>query len=342
MMDTYKCSSPGKVILAGEHAVVHGYPAIASAINMRMAMQLHMLDEPSYEIKLPDIGVSVHSGSLDSFLLSVLDAFPLFNGVYDLLNEESRESAAARDRDPEKHGFSIVARSGIPVSAGLGSSASTCICLLKSLSTWLGLDIETERLLDLGKTAEKTFHSNPSGIDTAAAVQGGMFLFEGGKIVERIAGPIDLDGDIIIVDTGIQRNTGRMVDLVKRLMARDSNFVQERFDVIGDVVREEWVLLQSRKVDILALGNLFSRNQHELEMLNVSVPTIKDVIDIGTRNGATGGKLTGAGGGGCVILASPSKKTKKIIGALHHWKFRAFKTEFTSKGLECQLIEGDI
>lgn len=340
-MIEYICSSPGKAILVGEHAVVHGYPAIASAINMRMEMRMQVLDKLIFELNLPDIGVSVRSGNLDSFLLNVLDAFPLFNSVHDLLLEEICKTSLTRDYRSENYGFSITARSGIPVSAGLGSSASTCTCLVELLSKWFSLDLDTERMLELSRAAEKTFHSNPSGIDTAAAVQGGIFLFEKGKIAEQISGPIDLDGDIIIVDTSIQRNTGRMVDMVKRLMERDLSFVQERFDVIGDVVCETWALLKSGKVEIVALGNLFSRNQTELEMLNVSVPTIKDVIDIGTMNGATGGKLTGAGGGGCVILASPSKRTKKILGALHHRDFHAFKTEFTSKGLECQLVEGD-
>ena len=331
-MTGYTCSSPGKVILAGEHAVVHGHPAIVGAINMRMEMHLRVLENPVYEINLPDIPVQVKASTLDSLILQATDVFPVFNVVYDLLTGNA--TGAAIDR-----GFLIEARSTIPVSAGLGSSASTCTCLVSVMSRWLGLDLNEDKLLEISRAAEKTYHSNPSGIDTAAAVHGGLFLFASGAIEERITSPVNMDGDIIIVDTGIQRNTGKMVELVKSLMARDPDFVEKRFEAINDVVQETWTLFKSGTPDITSLGSLFSRNQRELEMLNVSVPTIKDIIDIGTRFGATGGKLTGAGGGGCVILASPLNKTQKLMNKLHHYNFNAFKTEFTSTGLECKMME---
>nr|MDO8115267.1 mevalonate kinase [Candidatus Sigynarchaeota archaeon] len=339
-MRTITCTAPGKVILAGEHAVVHGFPAIASAIKMRMEMTMQVLDKPVFELNLGDVGIALRAGTMDELLSKAAVEFPLFKAIYDSVLAEATDGHLKQDRMRNDQGFSITARSTIPVSAGLGSSAGTCVCFIKILSLWLSIPLKEEQLLGLSKNAETLFHSTPSGIDTAAAINGGIFLFEKGKILEQIRNPIELDGDLIIVDTAVQRNTGKMVDSVKALLARDPELVNGRFKAIDAIVRETWTLLKKQKVKVHDLGNLFLRNQRELEAIGVSIPLIHDIIDTGTTHGATGGKLTGAGGGGCVILTCPSRKTRTVMDALARKGLKAFKTEFSSDGLVASSKEG--
>jgi mevalonate kinase len=327
-MTQITCSAPGKVILAGEHAVVHGYPAIASAVTLRMSMTLDMLDEPKFELHLDDIGMAFRATSINSLALESAAKYPLFKAVLDTLQADGKGK-------PRSQGFTLAVKSAIPVSAGLGSSAATCACFLDILAAWFGLEMDKERLLASSRAAEKLYHSNPSGIDTAASINGGMFLFQKGQIVERIECNALPDGDLVIVDTGVQRNTGKMVDAVKEALSNDKGCIEGCFEKIAAIVDETWSLVKSGRLTTRDLGALFSRNQRELQTIGVSNPGIEDIIKAGTKNGATGGKLTGAGGGGCVILACPKIKAERVINALKKGGFNAFKADFSSEGIKC-------
>jgi mevalonate kinase len=332
-MTRITCSAPGKVILAGEHAVVHGYPAIASAVTLRMSMTLDMLEEPRFELHLDDIVMTFRASSLNGLALESATNYPLFKAVLDTLQAEGKGK-------PRSQGFTLAVKSAIPVSAGLGSSAATCACFVKTLASWLGLELSNDKLLFWSRAAEKLYHSNPSGIDTAAAINGGMFLFQKGQIVERIECDVLPDGDLVIVDTGVQRNTGKMVDAVKDALCRDKACIEDCFEKIATIVNETWGLVKSGKVTTRSLGALFSRNQRELQTVGVSTTRIEDIIKVGVKNGAVGGKLTGAGGGGCVILACPTSKAARVINVVKKEGLNAFKAGFSREGITCSE-EGD-
>ncbi|KAJ4308612.1 Mevalonate kinase, partial [Fusarium piperis] len=166
MAPTFMVSAPGKVIVFGEHAAVFGKPAVAAAISLRSYLHVTTLSKSQRTVKLnfSDIGLDhtwnidtlpwdifrqpskkkyyySHVDSLDSELR---DAIALHaDAVSKGLPEEQRKihvrSATAflylflSLGSPESPGFIYTLRSTIPIGAGLGSSASVCVCLSAAL-----------------------------------------------------------------------------------------------------------------------------------------------------------------------------------------------------------------
>jgi mevalonate kinase len=335
------CSAPGKAILAGEHAVVHGYPSIVGAIDLRTRATMRTgLD--TFSIDLPDVGTNIQAAALDEFLSSCEEKYPLFNRIYEAVLNPGLNGDISIPYGREVEGFSITITSAVPVSAGLGSSAGLCACLVKLLLIWRGIELDERHFFALSKHAEEFFHSHPSGIDTTAAINGGVFLFQHGEIKAQINRQDELDGDLIVVNTGVARNTGHMVDFVHERYKKDPGYIGSLFVAIQSVVEELWSSIEAGTLTIQQLGSLFSKNQAALEAIGVSIPEIDEILEVAISSGATGGKLTGAGGGGCVLVVCPRESTGEIVRAIQEAGYATYQARFSETGFEVHVgAEGE-
>lgn len=168
--------APGKVILAGEHAVVYGHRAIALAVDRRTRVRLRSRPGPS--------GID-HSAIADPRLWPALATLLPAEGV----------------------GLSI--ESELPVGCGLGSSAALSVALIRALARAEGREAELEELVEKGFRVERVFHGNPSGVDHTVAAMGGAVLYRRGEapVRLRLGRPLRL----VIANTGTPGNTAEMV-----------------------------------------------------------------------------------------------------------------------------------
>ncbi|KAJ9475557.1 Cystathionine beta-lyase [Pseudozyma hubeiensis] len=204
-------SAPGKVILFGEHAVVHGVTAVAGSVALRCYANVSPREDGKISLDLPDLGVvhtwsidelpwssvpkSLQSGgavpdSLDQTLVSAIEKV-----VGDTVNESERSHAAsiaflvlymciARQADARAQAF--VLRSALPIGAGLGSSAALSSCLAGALTILYGRipaptgEVSADHSAYVNQWAflsEKVIHGTPSGVDNSVAVHGGAIAF---------------------------------------------------------------------------------------------------------------------------------------------------------------------
>ncbi|CDU22517.1 related to cystathionine beta-lyase [Sporisorium scitamineum] len=204
-------SAPGKVILFGEHAVVHGVTAVAGSVALRCYASVTPREDGKISLDLPDLGVvhtwsvselpwsavpqSIQGGgavpdSLDKGLVSAIEKV-----VGDTVNETERSHAAsiaflvlymciAGQADARAQAF--VLRSALPIGAGLGSSAALSSCLAAALNILYGRipapanDVSAEHSAYVNQWAflsEKVIHGTPSGVDNSVAVHGGAIAF---------------------------------------------------------------------------------------------------------------------------------------------------------------------
>ncbi|MHC1590698.1 MAG: mevalonate kinase [Candidatus Helarchaeales archaeon] len=324
----YTC--PGKVIIGGEHSVVHGYSCIVSSISLKSRAIVETNLGLGCTLILKNLGKKYHGANMEDLIIKTRDNFPLLGHVHSLLGKPPVVA---------KNNLKISIVSEIPRSAGLGSSATICTLVIAILSDLLDMEISLEKLLYLGREAEKLFHSNPSGVDTAASMKGGMFLYKKGRIIDEISQEPDMDGYIIIVNTGIPRNTANLVKKVKNNLDRNPGLITDLFEKIEGIVQDEWKIFKEGNVDMEALGRAFDKNQECLEKMGVSIPEIDKVINLGKNAGASGGKLTGAGGGGCVILATRPSFKDRIIKMMRKNKLEAFVVKLGSFGLKKSVQE---
>ncbi len=323
-----ECSSPGKVIIGGEHAVVYGYPSIVSALDLRMNASITLLPAPECSINLRDIGLSLHGASLDGLLGTTSSKFRLVNIVLDALRDRFQKPFPGA-------GFSIHAASSIPIGAGMGSSAATCALFTFMLSRWYGVELKDRDLLDIARQAEMLYHENPSGIDTTATIQGGAFMFENGKIVDVVDKVTINGGQIIVANTNVPRSTSILVHRVKEWHARDPARAQVVFESIKSIVLGTWRCFKEHSTDVHDLGRAFTRNHDALSEMGVSIPVIDEILKVSMENGATGGKLTGAGGGGCVLIAVPEGMEGTLMKILARKGFTCFLARIGPVGLIC-------
>jgi len=290
-------SAPGKVILFGEHFVVYDKPAIVSAIGLRAYV----------EAVKSDRGI-------------VLDGW---GGE----NPAVKASAYVTDRLGYSGGLNLRIRSSIPQSVGLGSSASVSVASAAATSLLLKGKLDLELIRRAAHMGESLVHYRPSGIDTTIATYGGGGIYTRSKGFRSMS--INLD-QILIINTGKARRTGDLVRRVKEF--RDAH--GEEFEkILEDAEGIIWEAVDALKArDLKLIGRLMMRNQELLRRVGVSSKEIEDVIELCMRSGALGAKLTGAGGGGCVIAVAEDERIPQLMEALGR-RFEVMRCELMAEGV---------
>ena len=266
-----------KVILLGEHAVVHGAPALAAALDRRRR----------------GLGSACASRSL------VIGERVVVAGDGSELSRGLEALRASLGVPPH----AVEAMLEMPAGAGLGASAALGVAIARAVleahepHTELAATETRARVLAAASAWEHVFHGNPSGIDAAAAESGGCIRYSRDSGAERVtvARPLLL----AIAVAGPPASTRDMVESVAHLAAR-------RPDLVGKTVSGITALVENARLCIEAgdhpgLGKLMDLNQMLLSGLMVSTEGIETACETARRAGALGAKLTGAGGGGCVI-----------------------------------------
>ncbi len=293
MVDAARAS--GKVILAGEHAVVYGAPAIALGIDRgasARALTLGASDASTLRVTFADgITLRVVAGESDEPLAK----------AYAALLASLRAKSVAVDVETD-----------LPAGAGLGCSAALGVAIARAVA-----GPSDDEVREHAMAWERVFHGNPSGVDAAVAALGGTlsFIRDGDRsIIERVASAQPLV--LAIGHSGTASSTRTMVASVARQRTRQPALVQKTFDGIAAVVRNARLAIEAG--DLRAVGQLLDMNQMLLAGLLLSTQEIEAMCVSARTAGALGAKLTGAGGGGCVIALVETRAIAEHV--LEAWK----------------------
>jgi mevalonate kinase len=266
----------GKVILLGEHAVVYGRPAIAAALP-RGARAVGEPDPSGPRLSVPAFGVDTppgEGGDLARAFAALLDAL------------DAKGAPVRVTLSPE-----------IPAGAGLGCSAALGVAAARAVAGALGRPLPDSEAIRTSLAWERVLHGNASGIDNTLAAVGGVGLYRRGDPFAPITLPRTIT--LAIGDTGKQGSTREMVEAVARQKERRPETVETVLEGIATIVQSGVRALEA--ADRVLLGRLFDLDQALLSSLLVSTSEIEDLCALARGAGAHGAKLTGGGGGGCVI-----------------------------------------
>ncbi|MCD6313039.1 MAG: mevalonate kinase [Thaumarchaeota archaeon] len=290
-------SAPGKVILFGEHFVVHGNPAVVSSINLRARVTASRSQGER---------VSLEAESQD--------------------NPAVRSASYILESLGQKGGVSLRISSEIPQSVGLGSSAAIAVASAAAALKLCSDQLDLELILKAAHEGEKIIHYTPSGIDTSIATFGGAGIYTRSKGYRRLDFELK---EILVVNTGRQRRTGDLVRRVKEFREKDPKRFEKLLEESRRIVEESVDHLKAHEIE--PLGRLMTRNQELLRIIGVSSPEIEQAINACMKAGAYGAKLTGAGGGGCVIAVADYDKLDLVVEKLSR-SFQVFKVKLGVKG----------
>ncbi|MCX8204876.1 MAG: mevalonate kinase [Candidatus Nezhaarchaeota archaeon] len=312
-------SAPGKVILTGEHFVVHGEPCLAMAIDLRAFVEARLIEEGGCIIEAPDLGIYWREGG----------PLPKPLAPVKLILDKFRRSSA-----PPEQGVQVRIYSNLPASAGLGSSAAVAAAAAKSIGMALGEELSDEEVFQLALEAEKLVHVNPSGVDPLVSTVGGVIAYRRGE------GYVDIDPPvrptIVIGLTKPRGTTGAMVRKVERLRRGFPEVLAPLFHAGGHLTIEAANALKLG--DLERLGRLLDINHGLLCAIGVSTRKIDKLVYLARRAGALGAKLTGAGGGGCMIALCYDDVASKVAWAIERGGGVAMKVRMESEGVRVEEI----
>ena len=348
-------SAPGKVYLFGEHAVVYGEPAVPCAVERRATVSVEARDDDHVRVRADDLsldGFTVeYAGSTDDrpdvdVPSSLVDAAM---GYVDAAVEQARDAAAERGgtgpdgEPPADAGFDITVESDIPLGAGLGSSAAVVVAGIDAAARELGVSLSPTELADRAYRAEyEVQDGQASRADTFCSAVGGAVRVEGDD-----CRPIDAPSlPFVIGYDGGAGDTGELVAGVRALRDR-YGFAADTVGTIGDVVREGEALLadadpaETPSEDLLTpLGDLMDFDHGLLEALGVSSRSLDRMVWAAREAGAHGAKLTGAGGGGCIVALDPTTETETGLRFTPGCE-EVFRAELDSEGVRAEDESGD-
>ncbi len=295
---TVEATAPGKAILFGEHSVVYRGPALVIAIDRRARIIASKRDDKRIGFDCLDLGFE---GYFEG------DHYKAITGENWRGNRLQAMLVSARktmERLDIQSGVDLTIRSDIPVAAGLGSSAAICVCTVASIAELFDGDLSNQEICELAYEGEKVLHGTPSGVDNNISTFGGVLSYERGVGIEKI----DFEGalPLIIGNSKRKRSTRRLVARVKSLRNRNPELVDKIIDSMAELSRKGLEALQEK--DYAKVGDLMNINHGLLSSIGVSIARLDILVHAARGSGAYGAKLTGAGGGGCMIaIASPDK-----------------------------------
>jgi len=317
-------SAPGKVILFGEHAVVSGSPAVGSAIDMRAHVQVERIAR-GVEIDIRNLGLKVTGFSVDPLSGNILSQ----GGSEEALNASRYVRAIVQELDADR--VRITVDSELPVGAGLGSSAAIVVATLGALNCHMGNALSTEEIANEAYRIEKMVQQGlGSPMDTALSAFGGY------RLVSQTTQPLDLPPlELVVGFTGKSHDTRREVAGVQSLKGQYPEILDNVFKAIGAVTVHAIDCMKSE--NMAELGTLMNINQGLLEAIGVSTRELSELIYASRgAGGALGAKLTGAGGGGCMIALPAPGGQRDVLIAMAQARGRGFKVITGSQGLRIE------
>ena len=309
-------SAPGKIILFGEHFVVHGTKAILAAIDKRVTVTSTFTDNKTIKVnsQLGTIEVPISSSHEE-----VKSEFrPFVYLANKIINSEQNVS-----------GLEITIDSDIPIGVGLGSSSACCVAAAASISELFN-ELSSEEILKMSIEAEKTIFPDTSGADCTVCTYGGMIEYPS---VEKIDNTFDLN--LLIANSMIPHNTKNSVEKVNKFKEND----EERFSQLCDLETKliDEVITAMKNNDATAFGLKMSENQKYLEEIQISNDTLRDMIS-SLKEISLGTKITGAGDGGCIIALVKDENMDKVTALLPKDK-EYFSAKIDTKGVVWSTIE---
>jgi len=279
----------GKVILLGEHGVVYGYPAIAAGLP---------------------IGVHATARKAEESRL-VIDAWSL-SLEPDPQSEEPLSRAFAmtlQESAPLPHPIEVSCKVELPAGAGLGCSAAIGVATLRALDEAMGRSSSPQQLHERSLRWEQFFHGTPSGVDNAVSASGGIVNFRKSSGIRRLSCPTDLP--LVIAHSGTSSSTKAMVDSVRHQQRHEPQKVSKVFQAIATLVQNAEHSMATGNLS--HLGQLLSMNHSLLATLLLSTSKIEKLCEVARDAGALGAKLTGAGGGGCIVALCESYYSAEVV-----------------------------
>ncbi len=290
-MLAFKASAPGSLMLLGEYAVLHDYPAIVCAIDKRISVTLETHESDDIEIAS---SLGSHKTTLQK--LEVVRPFTFVLATLKLFQK----------RLPS--GCKISITSEFSDKIGFASSASVTVATLTAVTAWLNLSYSPLESILLARNIIQSVQGTGSGADAAACTLGGVVAY---RMQPLSADRIHNDIPLTVVYSGNKTPTPDAIKHVNQMFAKHKHLYKKIMQAIGECAAEGMVAIE--KNDLKALGHLMNIQQGLMQALQVNTPQLQAICDLlHASPDILGAKISGSGLGDCVIGLGHAKDMNQI------------------------------
>ncbi len=325
---------PLKVTIAGEHAVVYGYPALVAAIDKNMIIKICV--RPDREIRITSRGAMImgdislicsEGGCMGDVSPSYVER--LFSYILKAIEISSKAFG-------DLGGLAIEISSGVPVGSGLGTSAAISAGVVAGYAYLAGRSIERKDVASIARKVEIEVQGAASPMDTGAVSLGGVLLVKPleTEVFRRIEPKKALE--FLIAITPKKRSTRETVSMIRDLYNRRKTIVDHLMRAIGEISEEASKAVEEG--DLKTLGELMNINHNILRALGVVDRESDYIADIMRASGLEGVKISGGGWGGAIIgISRDRSKLEQTLNSLIDAGYTAFISSIDTRGIKYEV-----
>jgi len=277
--------------------------------------------------------------TMDSIAQLAIDGnLDLHKGIYNRI---------VRDFSHRPLSFELSTYVDAPPGSGLGTSSTLVVAIVGAFAEWLNLPMGEYDLAHLAYEIERTDLNMAGGKqDQYAATFGGVNFMEFFKEDKVIVNPLrirekyldELAHNLILYHTETSRLSSKIIEQqTKNVLAKNVKSMEAMYKLKDQAVMMKEAILMGEldKIgEILDFGWQYKKNLAE----GVSNSFIDEIYETAMHNGATGGKISGAGGGGFMFFYCPGNNRSHVVESLKKFGGQTKRYEFTSKGLSTWTI----
>ncbi len=306
-------STPGKIILLGEHAVVYGEPAISMAINKRTKVSLEkisngveIISDKYGKRKFSLWGIEEYGRKIDKILekgeynkVKPIDPFqPIEYELYNIFNYYEYDDVKIKIESN--------------VGKNLGSSSSVAVGIAAALERYFSSSnkFSIDKVIRFANSLDTISHGGtPSGVDATTVAVGGTIYF-----VENYYERIDTDiKKFIVVDSGEEAKTYKTVSRVRKLAEnKDYRIKIKRLGEIVEEVRNGNVKLSDAMIEYYKV----------LCEFGISTKRLDEIVSIFLENGGVAKPTGGWRGGNCIGIGNEEIKKKLKLKGYNFFEVR--------------------
>lgn len=296
-------SAPGKLMLLGDYSVVYNNPCLVTAVDKRLYVEAEIIDADEDEIITPQVKES-------RFVLETISHFKEKFSI--------RNAVRIRTKGDFSH------------QVGLGSSSAVTVATLEALNKLFNKQLNKKQVFDICYSVTLSIQGVGSGFDIAAAVYGKtQYYVTGGTKIEQV----NLSQLPLVVGySGIKADTPFYIRKVAEAFKHKQEELKIIFAAITGLVEEARVGFENS--DFEKAGLCMTHNHALLQKLGVSISKLDEMVEVSNKAGAWGAKLSGAGGGDCMIALVSDEKRDNVIRAIEKVGGEVIHVGLNAKGVE--------
>ena len=309
---------------------LYGGNVLNATVNLAAYCTIEPLPKPVMRVCAADAGIReeipLGTGPVNS------GAF-LIDGVY---------SRVLRDFGPvPSPGFAITTYNDAPAGSGLGTSSAMVVCILKCFAEWMGIPLGNYELARLAYEIErKDLLLSGGKQDQYAAAFGGFNFMEFLPSDLVIVNPLrvkdwiieELEASLLLYFTGRSREGAAIIEKQQEATrAGRTEALEAMHRIKQSAVDMKLALLQG---DMKAFATILGQAWEDKKKMadTISNPVIQEAFDVAMKAGAISGKVSGAGGGGFLMLMVPPERKFAVREAMQALPGKVVPFQFTDKG----------